>query len=333
MKIAGLDFSGSDGVFIINEGNYTYDNASLSFLEFQNHKIYNGIFFAANGMNPGDVAHSMIIYDNRGYITINNSGKILIIDPNTVNMVGKLTGLVSPRYVHIVNGRKGYISDLYSMKITLFDPEENKLTGDINVQNNKPFNQHSTEQMIGYKELVFIACWSYDNQILVLDTLTNQVIDSINVTKQPNSLVIDRYNKLWVLSDGGFAGSGFGQDTAAITRIDADNRSVEMVLPFPSLNDSPIDLVINGTADTLYFLYKGIYRMPVTDQKLPDKPYIQIRNNDYYSLAVDPVTSIVYAGDAIDYQQNGLVYRFSPNGEMIDSFLVGINPGAFCFKY
>lgn len=333
MNIKGQDFSGSNGVFIINEGNFTYDNASLSFLEFSTYKVYNGIFFAANGTNLGDVAHSMIIYKNKGYLTINNSGKILIINPNTASLTGKVIGLVSPRYVYIQNSRKGYISDLYSMKISIFDPEEAKVTDEIDVQNHNPFNQHSTEQMVGYKELVFIACWSYDNQILVLDTLTDHVIDSMTVTKQPNSLVIDSFNKLWVLSDGGFPGSGYGQENAALTRINAETRSIELVLPFPSLSDSPVDLAINGTADTLYFINNGIYRMSATDQKLPDKPYIQVRNEDYYSLAVDPRSSIVYAGDAVDYQQNGLVYRFSPDGELIDSFLVGINPGSFCFKY
>ena len=333
VETTALDFSGSFGVFIVNEGNFASDNASLSFLEFNSCKIYNGIFFKANGSNLGDVAQSMIIYDNKGYITINNSGKIVIIDPNTAVMKEKLTGLVSPRYTQIVNDRKGYITDLYSMKITLFNPEENEITGLINVQNDSPFNQHSTEKMIGYKESVFISCWSYDNQILVLDTMTDKITDSIIVTKQPNSLVIDKFNKLWVLSDGGFTGSGYGQEIAALTRIDAETRSVELVLQFPSLNDSPVDLAINGTRDTLYFICKGIYRMPVTEQELPVKPFIEIRNTDYYSLAVDPRTSIIYAGDAIDYQQNGLVCRFYPNGELVDSFFVGIIPGDFCFKY
>ncbi|KPK86608.1 MAG: hypothetical protein AMS27_04680 [Bacteroides sp. SM23_62_1] len=332
-NITGLDFSGSNGVFIVNEGNYTYDNASLSFLEFSSQKIYNGIFFTANGTNLGDVAHSMLIYNNKGYIIVNNSGKIIIIDPDTGIMVEKLTGLISPRYVYNVNKTKGYISDLYSMKITMFDPEQNALTGFITVQNNNPINQHSTEQMTGYNEFVFIACWSFDNQILVLDSLTDLIVDSITVTKQPNSIVLDCLHKLWILSDGGFPGSAYGQEIAALTRIDAETRSVDLVLPFPSLSDSPVDLVINGSADTLYFINNGIYRMSVTDQKLPDKPSIVVRNENFYSLAVDPVTSIIYAGDAIDYQQNGLIYRFSPNGELIDSFRVGINPGSFCFKY
>ncbi len=72
--------------------------------------------------------------------------------------------------------------------------------------------------------------------------------------------------------------------------------------------------------------------MSIKDTGLPADVFIKPRNYDYYSLAIDPANSVIYAGDALDYQQNGLVYRFYPYGELIDSFQVGINPGAFCFK-
>ena len=326
------NFSDSAGVFIVNEGIYMQDNASLSFLNLDASRMYNDIFYIANETNLGDVACSMVILGNIGYITINNSGKIYSIDTRNVSFKGKITGLASPRYIHVVNDNKGYITDLYSMKISIFNPAKNELTGEIDISNNAPFNQHSSEQMAGYGQYVFIACWSFDNQILVVDTLTDLVVDSITVTKQPNSLVLDKNNKLWVLSDGGFTGSAYGQEIAALTRIDPETREIEQVFQFPSIDDSPVDLGLNGSADTLFFILRGINRMSITDEGLPADVFIKSRNYDYYSLGIDPVTSVIYAGDALDYQQNGLVYRFYPDGELIDSFSVGICPGAFCFK-
>jgi hypothetical protein len=329
----GYNFSDSAGVYIVNEGNFMQDNATLSFLNLESMKVYNNVFFNANETKLGDVAYSMVINGNKGYIVINNSGRIYSINIRNARFEGKLTGLISPRYIYILNDNKGYVTDLYSMKISIFNPSTYTVTGEIDVCNNNPFNQHSTEQMAGYGDYVFIGCWSYDNKILVLDTTSDMIVDSITVTKQPNSLVIDKNNKLWVLSDGGFPGSAYGQDTAALSRIDAETRSTELVLKFPSLNSSPIDLVLNGSGDTLYFLLRGIYRMSITDEELPADAFIKIRNNDFYCLAVDPETSVIYAGDPLDYQQNGLVYRFSSDGELIDSLEAGINPGAFCFKY
>lgn len=331
--INGFNFSDSAGVYIINEGNYMQDNATLSFFNLESMKLYNDVFFSANETRLGDVAYSMVINENKGYIVINNSGRIYSIDPRNAKFSGKLTGFTSPRYIYILNNNKGYVTDLYSMKISIINPATCEVTGEIDVCNNSPFNQHSTEQMAGYGKDVFISCWSYDNKILVLDTTTDMIVDSITVTKQPNSLVLDKNNKLWVLSDGGWPGSAYGQENAALSRIDAETRNVEMVMQFPSLDDSPVDLVLNGSADTLYYIFQGIRRMSITDEELPANAFIGIRNNDFYSIAVDPETSVIYAGDAIDYQQNGLIYRFSPGGELIDSLRAGINPGAFCFKY
>lgn len=40
----------------------------------------------------------------------------------------------------------------------------------------------------------------------------------------------------------------------------------------------------------------------------------------------------MYVADAIDYQQQGVVYRYTAKGEPVDEFHVGVAPGAFCWK-
>ena len=75
--------------------------------------------------------------------------------------------------------------------------------------------------------------------------------------------------------------------------------------------------------------------MDVTDSRVPVRPFLKApaNNSIYYGLTVDPNTSEVYVADAIDYQQPGVIYRFTPKGEPVDTFKVGITPGAFCFQY
>lgn len=324
------DFGGSspagDGLFVLCEGNFMYGNASLSYYIPSKKKVLNEVFARANGIPLGDVAQSMAVYRGLGYLVVNNSGVIFVIDIDTFKVIGTLTGLVSPRYVHFVSDTKAYVTDLYDSRITVFDPQTLAITGHI------PLNGHkSAEQMVQLGDTVFTNCWSYDNKILVIDALRDELVDSIAVGVQPASLALDKNGKLWTVTDGGYEGNPFGHEAPALWRIDAKTLQVERRFGLP-MENSPSELVPNGARDTLYYIDRGIWRMPVGADALPAAPFIPYSGTIYYGLAVDPRSSEVYVADAIDYVQPGVVYRFTPQAVPVDTFRVGITPGAFCFK-
>jgi len=330
-----VEYKKSKGVFICNEGNYTYGNASLSFYDPNSKTIDNQVFYNANDFPLGDVCMSIAIKDTSGFLVINNSGKIIVLNTNTFKHIATITGLTSPRYVLIISNTKAYISDLYNTNITIFNPENFEITGSICIGN-------STENMVQFGNTVFVTSWSYHNKVYKINTDTDKLTDSITVAKQPNSIVLDKNNKLWVLSDGGFPGIPGGQDTAALTKIDAATFTIEKTNKFSSSNASPTKLKINGTKDTLFFINGtwagggssdfGIFKMPVNAEILPDIPFIPQEDNLFYGLGIDPVTSEIYVSDAIDYLQKGIVYRFSSAGSKIDSFKTDIIPSYFGFK-
>ncbi len=321
------------GVFVINEGNFTYDNASLSFYNADTKKILNNIFYETNAVPLGDVAQSISIKDSLAYIVINNSGKIYVINTKTFQLQGKITGLTSPRYIHFVNYNKAYVSDLYSKKITIIDPISFSKIGEINVNNPKSeFQQHPTEQFVQYKDWVFTNCWSYDNKILVINSKTDKVIDSLEVGIQPNSMVIDKNNHIWVLSDGGYEGSPYS-GKACLTEVDAQSRKILQQIYFKD-EDSPSELQINSSKDTLYFINKDIYRLSITENQpkmIIESPHKNLVFGGFYGLGISPTNSDIYVADAIDFQQNGIIYRYSSSITPIDTFEVGIIPSAFGF--
>ena len=329
------------GVIVLNEGNFMYGNASMSYYNSRTGEVVNDVYYKQNGIPLGDVAESAVIHDGEIYVVLNNSGKIVIMNfgkfPSlkAFEFTHKITGLQSPRYISFIDSSKAYISDLYAKSISILNPATYSVSGKINLANGNPdFYQHPTENLIVFKEEVFTNCYSFDNKVLVIDSKKDRLIDSIEVLQQPNSMVLDKNGKIWALCDGGYSGSAYGDTQPGLVRIDAESHTVEKIFIL-SKDKWPSKLCINGNADTLYFINEDVWRMPVNSNNLPSEPFITAVSGSqtklFYGLGVDPQNSDVYVSDAIDHVQNGVVYRFNAVGMPVDTFQAGIIPGFFCF--
>ncbi len=321
-----------DGVLIPCEGNFMYGNASLSYYDKNTKTVENQVFYRANGIPIGDVLQSVTIIDSLAYLVVNNSGKIYVVNKNTFQYVNKITGLVSPRYMRFITPSKAYVSDMYAKNIYVVNPQTCMVDNTIDIdEGTGNFYRHSSEQMIVYDTLVFVNSWSYDDKVLVINAKTDELVSKIEVLKQPHRMVIDRNGKIWVLCDGGYAGSDYS-GVPGLVKIDAATRTVEHIFEFP-VGDYPSEIALNGNGDTIYYCNNHIYRFPVDSEDITGDVFFENPGGRlYYGLGVDPVNSEVYVADAIDYMQSGVVYRLNAAGEQIDKFTVGIIPNGFCFK-
>ena len=318
------------GLFITNEGNFQYGNASLSYYDPTTGDVENEVFYRANAMKLGDVAQSMVIRDGIGWIVVNNSHVIFAIDIKTFKEVGRITNFTSPRYIHFLSDEKAYVTQIWDNRIAIVNPKTYQITGYIECPA-MTMESGSTEQMVQWGKYVYVNCWSYQNRILKIDTTTDTVVGELQVGIQPTSLVLDKNGKMWTITDGGYEGSPYGYEAPSLYRIDAETFTIEKRFKF-KLGDWPSEVQLNGTGDKLYWLNDDVWEMEVTSDRLPVKPFLEYRETIYYGLTVDPTSGDVYVADAIDYQQQGKVYRYSAKGELIDEFYVGVIPGAFCWK-
>jgi DNA-binding beta-propeller fold protein YncE len=322
--------STGSGLFIVNEGNFQYGNATLSYYNPEAKTVENEIFYRANAAKLGDVAQSMTIYHNIGWVVVNNSHVIFAIDLETFKEKGRITNFTSPRYIHFVSDTKAYVTQLWDNRIAIVNPTTYEITGYIDVPNMNT-ESGSTEQMVQYGKYVFVNCWSYQNKLLKIDTETDKVLAELTVGIQPTSVVLDKNNKLWTVTDGGYEGSPYGYEAPSLFRIDPETFTIEQQFRF-DLGDAPSELVLNGTRDRLYWINNDVWCMSVDEDHIPVRPFLPYQHTKYYGLTVNPNNGDVYVADAIDYQQQGIVYRYSSRGELIDKFYVGVTPGAFCWK-
>ena len=326
-----FDISTSErGLFICNEGNFQYGNATLSYYDPTTKRVENEIFYRANAMKLGDVAQSMIIHKGVGWVVVNNSHVVFAIDPTTFKEVGRITGLTSPRYIHFVSDDKAYITQIWDNRIFIVNPKRYEVTGYIEVPD-MTSEQGSTEQMVQLGKYLYVNCWSYQNRLLKIDTETDSIVAELEVGIQPTSLALDCNGKLWTVTDGGYEGSPYGYEAPALYRIDPETLSIEQTFSFAK-GDAPSEVQINGRGDTLYWINDDIWSMSVDADRVPVRPFLDSRGTIYYGLTVDPKSDEVYIADAVDYTQQGKIYRYSARGELLDEFYVGIIPGAFCWK-
>ncbi|RMG73961.1 MAG: YncE family protein [Bacteroidetes bacterium] len=305
-------------VYILNEGNFQWGNASLDLYYPDSGQVVSGVFARENGRPLGDVLQSMTLIDERAYLVVNNSGRIEVVDPHSIAHLGRIEGLTSPRYLAEVSPGKAYVTDLYAGYLHIVDLATLSVTGQVALPG-------WSEALIRVGGEVFVSHmqrpWLY-----VIDPARDAIIDSLPVGLGGNSLVQDQAGALWLLCEGDLLGGAAG----SLWRIDPATRSVTGHWDFGP-GEHPSELTVSPQGDQLYFLLDGVRSLSVSAPSLPATSLVPAQGRTFYGLGVDPHTGTLYASDAIDYVQRGLVYRFTPEGARLDSFRAGPIPGGFCF--
>lgn len=319
-------------LFIANEGNFSYGNASLTLYDTVSGETEDDVFYRANGQKLGDVAQSMTLHDGTLWIVVNNSNVIFAVNPATLKELGRIDeGLVSPRYIHFVSEDKAYVTQMYDNRIAIVDPGTYSVTGYIETGLDNT-DGCSTEQMVQSGTDVLVNCWSYQKEVLRIDTESDSVTGRLETGIQPAAIQLDCNGKLWVLNDGGgWAQNPVGYENPTLKIVDPEKMSVEKTFTFPE-GSSVGALVMNSARDSLFFLNNGVYAMSINDSRLPEDPFLTVDGAQYlYGLTVAPSNSDIYVSDALDFMQDGTVYRYSGKGELLDEFKAGISPKAFCW--
>jgi len=309
------------GVFILNEGNFLGGNGSLSFYSYDSLKIYNDLFLSVNSRPLGDVPFSMAMREDRVYIVVNNSGKIEIINSVTFESTATINNLISPRNIAFINNSKAYVSSLYSDSVAVIDLFSNSISGYINLR-------RTSEAIVIAGNRAYISNWAGGNEIMVVNTLDNTVVDSIEVGIEPESMVLDRNTRLWVLCTGGWSGT----EAAKLIQIDISTNSILNTFTFPIDQSITSSLTIDSFRQTLYYLDGGVRQMDIALDRLPNIPIIAETGATFYKLAVNPSNGDIFVTDAVDYSQKGYVIIYKNDGTLISKERADIIPGSMSFK-
>ena len=321
----------AEGLFIVNQGNFQYGNSTLTYYNPDTETAEQEIFYKANGFKLGDLAQSMTVNGDDGWVVVNNSGVIFDIDINTYKEKGRITGgIVSPRYIHFVSDTKAYVTQLYDNRIAIVDPKKHEVTGYITVPD-MDASTGSTEMVVQIGDYVYVNCWSYNNRIIRINTATDKVEDSVTTPIQPKAMVKDADNNIWCVTDGGYYGSSYGYENPTLIKLNTTTFKIDLTLKM-ELGANVSTICTDGKGTMLYWICNDIYSMPITSTELPTAPLIRSEGNWLNGMTVDPERGDIYVADALDYVQAGQLARYTSEGKFIGTLPTGVIPGNFCWK-
>jgi hypothetical protein len=312
------------GVYIINEGNFGRGNASLSYFDLESFRVYNDVFGAVNGKSLGDVAQSMVIRNGIGYIVVNNSSRIEMLDVSTNESVGTiLTGQgTSPWQMVFISDSLALVSDVYGSQVLIVDVRKKIVTGSIGVGQN-PQGLATADG----KAYVADNGFGSGTTVSVIDLSVMMASSTITVGDSPSSIILTEAGMLDVVCGGSYGDYNDPNDDtpAQIAVIDPGSDAVVKTV------------LIGGHATFIAVGDDGIGYVPSTDRVLRIDTRINavtgtFVDGSYYGIGVEKVSGDVYLSDPKTFVQPGSVSVFAPDGRLRTQFDVGLIPGSFAFK-
>ena len=315
------------GVYFVNEGGFGASNASIDLFNRDSNKVYENIFEAVNGRPLGDVAQSMYIKNGKGYIVLNGSGKIEVINITNAQSIATITGFSSPRYMVFKDTSTAYVSDWSSNTVKEINLVTNTIVRSISV------GEGPEGLLIANNKLYVTNSGGYgiDSTISVIDLSTKLETKKFVVGDAPTAIFEDANAKLWVLCRGSYGVDFMTSDDDTEGKLVEFNSSQEDILKSIKIGnkgDHPDKIKMNESKNTFYFLssynfLSGVYKFNITDVAAPSSPFIE---GYYYGIGYDKVNDEIYLADALDFKQRGLMKRYSSTGVLINTYTTGIIP-------
>jgi YVTN family beta-propeller protein len=311
-------------VYIVNEGNFGRSNSSLSYFDLVSSRVYADVFSAVNGKGLGDVAAGMTIRGNRGYVIVNNSQKIEVIDlASNMNVLTILTGAgSSPRQMAFVNDTLALVTDLYGDLVRRVNPVNGAPGGVVPVGPNP-----EGIALAGGKAYVANSGFGSGTSVSVISLASMTVTRTLAVGENPVGVAVTPSGTVYVV-----CGGSYGDFANPL-----DDTPARIMVIDPAADAVVDSIFIGGHATAIAIGLDGIGYVPGTSEVVRVNTRINkvtgtFVPGSYYGVGVDAASGDVYLTDPKTYVQPGTVSIFAPNGQLRRQFECGLIPGSFGFK-
>jgi len=306
-------FKAGAGAFVLCEGNFNYGNASIDYYNIETNTIHSNIYSEKNQEPIGDVLQSAQIINDELYIIVNNSQKVIVCNPSTMQKLWSIDGLVSPRYLLATGNQNLLISDIWGQDIAIYNYNSAMITGYVDM--------HTwTEQMIESDGSIYVTA-PMSHYLYILNNTAYTVTDSIYIGYGSINITQDINGKLWVLTQGNEA-SGI---LPSLLCIDPISNTIIKSMYFNTYT-KPQDMTLSDNQN-IYVIQNDVYKINIADTTIPSNAWHYAGARNYYGIESNNTDIVLF--DAKDYNQNGAMLIYNSNAILQLIHSVGIIPNGW----
>ena len=320
------------GMYILNEGLFNMNNASLTYYSFSDSSATTDYFNNQNARKLGDTGNDLKVYGGKLYIVVSTSSQIEVIDVMTGKSIKRIPifNAEKPRQARKIAfcQNKAFVCS-FDGTVEVIDTTSLSIEKVIKVGRN-PDGVAVVGNKIYVSNSGGLDNPKYDSTVSVINFNTLNESKKIPVLINPTYMATDSYGDVYVVSRG-----NYDNLKMRLQIIDSKTDTVKKTFnDFEALN-----LTIKG--DTAYVYYydftsgsgSKILLLNVKDETIIRQNFItdNTKIETVYGIAVHPHSGDVFITDAHSFTNTGEVFCFDANGKKKYSFKAGLNPSYMGF--
>ncbi len=322
-------FDNLKGLFVVCEGTYGNADGDITFYNTDDGSLVKSLYYAANQRDAGDVVQSFEIADTLGFIVVNNSQKIIVVNMRDFRHVTTITGFSYPRSIVRADKKTLYVAngngfaDNYIYRIDL---EKLEKSDSLEVAT-------GPEALVMAGNRLFASLsggWNNDGStVLEIDAVNLTIVKGYETGLCPVDLAVGSGGEVWAYCKGVADYSNYPEVSytgMGLSRINPTSGNVSTI-PFTAmLAQGTNNLAASKDGSTIYFINDALYAMASSATALPAEKLVE---GSFYAVEVDPKSGDLVALDsdvskALIYNRNGIRQL---------EFETGKFPGSVVFSY
>jgi len=319
-----------NGMIVLCEGLFQHNNASVSWVDFNNNSVTNNLFTSKTGRQLGDTGNDMQQYGGKIYIVVNVSSTIEVMDASTFKSIKQIqmfnaSTAKQPRRLAF-HGGKVYVT-CYDGFVDVIDTTSLTVNQRIQVGSN-PEGLSISNNKLYVANSGGLNFPLPDSTVSVIDLNTHTELQKIKVGMNPGGVITDSQGDVYVIIRGNYAGI-----PSRMVRIDTQNDVLAETFSFDAsaiypMNDQFLISFYNYTTETSTV---GLFN-PQTET-LTSSNYISTAGiTTFYGMKYNLTKNTIFILDAMNYTNSGYVREFSTIGVELNNYHVGLNPTKIIFK-